>query len=476
MGTLRTFLSSGLFLSLLIASPALADDPPSRVGRVSAVEGSVALRPAGGEWTESAVNNPVAQGTSARTPSNGRAVLRIGGETIALAVASEIDVARLDAEATQIVLRQGRIAVRIAPEEAARTVEIDVPRGAIWLSSPGDYDIAAVEGATPEPAAADLLPASDAAPTTLRHLSAEVTGYEALDNNGIWTTVAGYGAVWFPTTAPDDWAPYRYGRWRWIAPWGWSWIDDMAWGFAPSHYGRWTRFAENDAVDPGSPGAPRWGWVPGELGSDPAYAPALVAFLGTAGVGLSYADAVGAAVGWFPLAPGELYWPSYTRDSAAIARLNPAADIAASVDALGGEPPDSVVNGDYRNRRFASVVPRSVFLAGRPVAAALLQLPERRLQNAPLLAGSPLIAPAAPRQEGAAPRIARDIRTLARIVTKRIDKSVTRATVLARSSHWKASLASASPQSATHTRMRVVAAPARTVRPRVHLAAAQRQR
>src|SRR5437899_11221658 len=143
MATLRTFLSSGLFLSLLIASPALADDPPSRVGRVSAVEGSVALRPAGGEWTESAVNNPVAQGTSARTPSNGRAVLRIGGETISLAAASEIDVARLDAEATQIVLQHGRIGVRIAPEDAARTVEIDVPRGAIWLSSPGGYDIAA---------------------------------------------------------------------------------------------------------------------------------------------------------------------------------------------------------------------------------------------------------------------------------------------------------------------------------------------
>src|SRR6266540_4045215 len=81
-------------------------------------------------------------------------------------------------------------------------------------------------------------------------------------------------------------ATSRYGRWRWIAPWGWSWIDDMRWGFAPSHYGRWASIPEADPLDPSAQGPERWGWVPGRRIADPVYAPALVAFLGTARVGL----------------------------------------------------------------------------------------------------------------------------------------------------------------------------------------------
>ena len=48
----------------------------------------------------------------------------------------------------------------------------------------------------------------------------------------------------------------------------------------------------------------------------------------------------------------------------------------------------------FANRQFASVVPRPVFINGRAVAPALLTLPEQRLQDAPVLMGSPQIAPA----------------------------------------------------------------------------------
>src|SRR5260370_16260567 len=161
-----------------------------------------------------------------------------------------------------------------------------------------------------------------AAPAALHYVSAEMTGYEALDGSGSWERVAGYGAVWFPPTAADDWAPYRNGHWRCIAPWGWTWIDDMQWGFAPSHYGRWARVRQSDPLDPSDAGSERWGWVPGRLVAHPVYVPAAVAFLGTAGVGLSYPDAVGPAVAWFPLAPGEAYWPGYTTDIDMIPRIN----------------------------------------------------------------------------------------------------------------------------------------------------------
>ncbi len=124
--------------------------------------------------------------------------------------------------------------------------------------------------------------------------------------------------------------------------------------------------------------------------------PAAVAFLGTAGVGLSYPDAFSPAVAWFPLAPGEVYWPSFTDDAEAIRRLNigAVADPAAIGAALKGNPPADIVTGQYRNRLHATVVPRPVFVNGKPVADAVIELPARRLENAPLLAGSPGIEPA----------------------------------------------------------------------------------
>ena len=534
----RRFLIAGFFLLGLFAGlPAgAADSLPSRVGRVSAIDGTAAVRPVGGEWADSGINHPVVAGMSVRTPPQGRAVLRIGAEMIALAGATELDLARLDSGSTQIVLRRGRIGVRLSHLDPARSIEIDIPRGGIWLLTSGGYDITAGDERAPariavfdgrahfvgkgletaiatgsanvlsgnDPVVASLDGAvadgfaawwrppntdgagrADAESQALRYFSAEMTGYEALDGNGSWETVGGYGAVWFPTTAPDDWAPYRYGNWRWIAPWGWSWIDDMAWGFAPSHYGRWARVPQSDQLDPSGPGTARWGWVPGRLVADPVYAPALVAFLGTAGVGLSHPDAKGPAVAWFPLAPGEVYWPRYTGDLDAIRAINQGAvaDVAAIGPGMNGEPPAEIVTGAYQNRRFASVVPRSVFTGGRPVAPALLQLPEQRLDNAPLLAGSPQIAPAAPRAAtvatSAAPRSARATGALARILPQQGRASAVRPTILVRPVSARAAAAALSGPSrwpnARQAQTRLIAAMAsRTLHPRLRLAAAHR--
>ena len=82
-------------------------------------------------------------------------------------------------------------------------------------------------------------------------------------------------------------------------------------------------------------------------------------------------------------------------DPDAIRRLNAGAvaDPAAIGPARKDEPPADIVTGQYRNRRHASVVPRPVFVDGKPVADAVIELPARRLENAPLLAGSPGIDP-----------------------------------------------------------------------------------
>jgi hypothetical protein len=134
---------------------------------------------------------------------------------------------------------------------------------------------------------------------TARYVPREVVGYQALDANGAWSQDPNYGAVWYPNLTIADWAPYRYGRWEWIAPWGWTWIDDARWGFAPFHYGRWAHIGA------------RWAWVPGRIDRHPVYSPALVAFVGGAGANASLSVASGPGIGWFPLAPGEAWRPSY---------------------------------------------------------------------------------------------------------------------------------------------------------------------
>ena len=125
------------------------------------------------------------------------------------------------------------------------------------------------------------------------YLSPDVVGYDDLDDYGDWRDDSNYGHVWFPNRVAVGWAPYHDGHWDWISPWGWTWVDDSPWGYAPFHYGRW--------VSVGG----RWGWVAGPVAVQAVYAPALVVFIGGGPGGF------GGNVGWFPLGPREVYVPSY---------------------------------------------------------------------------------------------------------------------------------------------------------------------
>jgi hypothetical protein len=411
--------------------------PPGRVGRVSLVSGNVDFRLSSETaWTDVELNQPIFTGEALRTDSRARAEIRIGAKTIDLSGASEIEIASLR-DGIRLVLLRGRIGLHLRDAGENETVEIDLPQGAVSLAA-GSYDIETGEGERPplrvavfdgkaqfggatgdiaigsgqaavlgssepaeafpvEPATPDEFVAwcrdRDADETRLAaayFVSRDMTGYEELDSAGIWKINAQYGPVWFPTQSVE-WAPYRFGHWRWIAPWGWTWLDDQPWGFAPSHYGRWALIDEH------------WAWVPGNYVERPLYAPAVVAFLGTPGIGLSSEE--GPTVAWFPLAPGEAFWPSYTRDLDYIRNLNVGTvhDVASLAMQADGEPPLEIFNEDFANRLFTTAVPRSVFVNGRAVASARLILPERRLQNAPVLMASPQIAPASVQRVAHAP-------------------------------------------------------------------------
>ncbi len=426
----------------LAAAPALADphpaapvasaEPPEgRVGRLAFVSGKVAWRGAeAAAWSDAAVNFPVAAGTAVRTDPKSRGAIEIGADSIALSDATLVEITGLDARATDLVLRNGRIGLTLNRRGGA-DVEIELPQGGVWLAEPGEYEIDAggpggpariaafagrarlYSGGTETGiAAGKAVRLSGAAPFVATigpavggafagwwrartsdipvlaapyFVSPDITGFAALAAAGHWQRTADYGEVWRPDALPGDWVPYRNGRWRWIPPWGWTWIDEEPWGFAPFHYGRWA------LLDHG------WVWVPGSLAEDPVYLPAAVAFLGTPGIGISYAAGEGPAVGWFPLAPGEVYWPSYSNDLGYIRAANRSAvsDVDAIAPEPDGRPPVEVVDRRFANRLEASVVPRSVFVRGQPVAPALLELPKQRLQDVPVVMGSPRFGPPA---------------------------------------------------------------------------------
>ena len=136
-----------------------------------------------------------------------------------------------------------------------------------------------------------------------------MTGYEELDAYGDWLPDASYGTVWVPRAVPVGWAPYRDGRWRWIAPWGWTWVDAAPWGYAPFHYGRWVMVGS------------RWCWWPGGYVARPVWAPALVGFVGSAA---RRCRSVSAARSWAGIRwrPGTPYRPHYRASNTYVTVIN----------------------------------------------------------------------------------------------------------------------------------------------------------
>jgi FecR protein len=418
-------------LTVFIAAPTLAQQvPPARVGRVSLVSGNLAFHTAGqAEWSAGGVNYPVAAGASLWTDTDARAEIRIAPDTIDMASSTELDVAELDERVTRLDVPQGRIHLHLRRLDQGQSFEIDIPRGAVQLQQPGYYDIDA--GSPDQPArvavfegsarfvgnGADIaVKAGDVAvlngdnPVTATleaavadtfvqwcrsrdydekrlaapyHVSPNMTGYVELDEHGRWDTAAGYGEVWYPNV-PAGWAPYTNGRWVSVAPWGWTWIDAEPWGFAPGHYGRWAHIGES------------WGWVPGAFEPSPIYAPAVVAFLGGPGAGLYVSGAVARQVGWFPLAPGETYWPSYTADPSYIRSINRGS--VGSIDNVqimrNVMLPAQDAGAQFANRRFATVAPQHVFASAGKIEPVAQHVPAAALEHASVTMRPPQVRPA----------------------------------------------------------------------------------
>ncbi|HYO99189.1 MAG TPA: DUF6600 domain-containing protein [Pyrinomonadaceae bacterium] len=325
----------------------------ARVVRVSMLSGDVSLRRAGSDkWEKASLNLPLVEGDRLATGANARLEIQIDARNfLRLGEYATLDIVTLRDEGIALSLPEGTATLRLAGFDAEREYfEIDAPKTTLAAEQKGAYrlDVAQngnVRVTVREGGRARLY--SETSGFTLRDgRSAELTynnnnasedgdwelsaartsdswdtwvdererflaarlrydgreryydkyvwGAEELDSYGDWVSSSEYGYVWRPHTTIinnyHDWAPYRYGSWRWCPPYGWTWVGDEPWGWAPYHYGRWV-YVNN-----------YWGWAPrgyASYGRRSWWRPALVAFVNiNIGGGGHYG---GDHVAWYPL-------------------------------------------------------------------------------------------------------------------------------------------------------------------------------
>ncbi len=403
-------------------------DPPGRIGRINLIQGAVSYHPASlDDWAPATLNYPLTTGDHLWTDVRAQAELHVGSTAIRMADQTEIGFLNLNDDTVQIRLSQGSMNIRLRRLDPDDAYEVDTPDVAVSLLRPGTYrvdvdpqgntNVVVEEGETEVTAngysfsvyarqvatingidsptydihAAGALDSFDQwclsrdrredSIASTRYVSPEMVGYEDLDAYGTWRTVPQYGSIWVPTHVVAGWAPYRYGHWVWVEPWGWTWVDDDPWGFAPFHYGRWVFVG----------GA--WGWIPGAVVARPVYAPALVAFIG--GSNWNVSIGVGGGIGWFPLGPHEVFVPAYRVSPTYVRNVN---ITNVNITNINVENLNAT-RVNYVNRTIpgaVTVVPQQAFARSESVAREQVQVNNREILTAPI---SGTTAPVTPRAE-----------------------------------------------------------------------------
>jgi hypothetical protein len=399
------------------------DDPPGRVARLGYLQGSVSFQPAGEtDWVGAVPNRPMTTGDQLWTDQDSRAEVQLGSAVIRLGANTGFSFLNLDDDTVQIQLTSGVINITVRRLGDDDDFEVDTPNQAFTVFQPGHYRVeASADGSYTviSVRAGEGEATGNGETYTLRggqrgtfsgtdslnvdvvdirgpdefdtwsegrdhrydysrsaqYLSHYVVGFDDLDDYGDWRDDASYGHVWFPNQVAIGWAPYHEGHWDWIAPWGWTWVDDSSWGYAPFHYGRW--------VSVGG----RWGWVAGPVAVQAVYAPALVVFIGGGPGGF------GGNVGWFALGPREVYVPSYHVSMGYVNRVN-ISSTTVNITTVTNVYNTTIINNTtnitnitYANRNVQGavmVVPQRAFVSAQPVAKVAVTVSARDIASAPM--------------------------------------------------------------------------------------------
>jgi hypothetical protein len=423
MRNLRRAILAMLFMLSLTAAWAWADDdPPGRAVRLQYMSGSVSIQPNGtDEWVAGALNRPLTNSDNVWTDQSSRAELNVGTGLLRMSDETSLTLTNVSDNAVQVQLHQGTLTVHVRRLFGGEIYEIDTPNLAFTVQKSGDYrfdvdpngDATVVtvrkgEGdatgqgpgvrvrsnqqvrfsdgtsMTHEVAEAPAYDGFDSwcavrdkradSSLSARYVAPGTVGYEDLDDHGVWREEPTYGPVWVPTGVEPGWAPYQFGRWVWVAPWGWTWVDDAPWGYAPFHYGRWVYTGGY------------WGWAPGPVYVRPVYAPALVAWFGGPGWGVSLGFGGGGGYGWCPLGWGEPFYPWYGGSRFYFRNVNISNTRILNINNYYGHPPNRFGAGSfhYANMRALTAVPSRTLANGVPVRGTAIRVSAKDLASAPM--------------------------------------------------------------------------------------------
>jgi len=399
-------------LACLFTPNARADeerDPPTRVARISYLDGTVSMQPGGeGEWGNAAKNRPVTIGDKLWVDKDSRAELQAGQAGIHVGSMTALSFLNLDANIIQMRLAEGSINFRVRELREGDLYEVDAPNLAFTVRQAGAFRVdvdetgqsarvtvirgegeVAAGGKTYEVHSGERAEFNgtddniefniDRAPSpdgldrwaqdrdlkednslSARYVSRDMVGYDDLDDYGSWRDEPEYGHVWYPREVAVDWAPYSYGYWNWVGPWGWTWVDYSPWGFAPYHYGRWAYIGS------------RWGWCPGPIYGAPIYGPAFVGFFG---------GGFSVGVGWFPLGYGEPYFPWFRCGRGFQERINVHNTYIRNVNVFN----TNIRNINYvnaRNVNAVTVANHNTFVRGQMINRGEVRVTQASLRGA----------------------------------------------------------------------------------------------
>jgi len=410
------------------ARPQATGDPPGRVGRLAYLGGTVSFRASGDTaWAVAVPNSPITTGDALWADNGGRLEVEIGSAEVRMSQQTELDVERLDDAALQFSVPQGSAILRLRSLATGETDEIDAPNAAVQMATLGEYrvdvtpdgattsitvfsgtatvsaggssfsvdagQVATVQGdSTATYNLADVGSPDEftqwsrsrdaridaAVASASRYVSPYMPGTADLAAEGTWAQDASYGPVWYPRTVVVGWAPYRYGHWVWVGRWGWTWVDDAPWGWAPFHYGRWAYIRH------------RWGWCPGRVVAPPVFAPALVVFVGGSGFAGGASFGPGGGIGWFPLAPQEVYRPPYMVSPVYLRRVNVTNVNITNINITNV----NVTNVTYRNRTVVNavtVVSHQTFVKGTPVGRSAVRVAPGDITRVRVIERAPVV-------------------------------------------------------------------------------------
>ena len=284
-----------------------------RVARISFVIGDVQIRRADSQdWEVAVLNLPVVEGDEIATDGNGRVEIQFNSDThLRVAENSQIKFVGLQDSGIALSVPLGTVVIHSSEFDGSRSFfEIDAPKTTIAIQRAGTYRIeagvpdslevivSATDGGEARVYSADagftikngrrakiFVGGSQAGEWETaeaerfidefdkwaldrdaiiaqrlkdayydQYYDRDVYGAEDLNDYGEWIHTKKYGYVWRPYSSSVSqytaWSPYRYGHWRWIPPYGWTWVNDEPWGWATYHHGRWV-------WDNGS-----WYWTP----------------------------------------------------------------------------------------------------------------------------------------------------------------------------------------------------------------------